>query len=151
LAILLQVMADSDLVEQSEKKTPRLGRLRGLFDDKSQPEMRKLIDDVASRLGVRDVPLPSPFASVLECHRTIMAVEAVQYHRTRLQRHPEEYKPNIRSLLEEGLATSAQEYARCKDHQRELSQAMDRCFEEVAILLTPATTGPAPTAETTGD
>jgi aspartyl-tRNA(Asn)/glutamyl-tRNA(Gln) amidotransferase subunit A len=80
-----------------------------------------------------------------------MAVEALKYHRPRLERHPEEYQPNIRSLLEEGAATSKEEYARCKEHQRRLTLEMEACFADVDVLLTPATRGAAPTPETTGD
>ena len=71
--------------------------------------------------------------------------------RDSLQRHPEDYEPKVRGLLEEGLACPAPEYARCKEHQRELTAAMLTCLEGVDALLTPATTGAAPDAATTGD
>jgi aspartyl-tRNA(Asn)/glutamyl-tRNA(Gln) amidotransferase subunit A len=100
---------------------------------------------------VVDVAPPAAFAEVLARHRTVMAVEAAEYHQPRLRRHPEEYQPNIRALLEEGMATSAQEYARCKTHQKQLTEEMGACFDGVDVLLTPATTGPAPAADTTGD
>src|SRR5207237_2724722 len=73
------------------------------------------------------------------------------YHEPRLRRHPDDYDPRIRELLEEGLACPAPEYARCKEHQRQLSEEVLACFEDVDALLTPATTGPAPDAGTTGD
>src|SRR5208282_579223 len=50
-----------------------------------------------------------------------------------------------------GLSCPAPEYARTRDHQRQLSQSILPCFEEVDALLAPATTGPAPDAGTTGD
>jgi aspartyl-tRNA(Asn)/glutamyl-tRNA(Gln) amidotransferase subunit A len=80
-----------------------------------------------------------------------MAVEAAAFHEARLKRHPEDYQPKIRALLEEGLACPAPEYARCKEHQRHLSQEILGCFREVDALLMPGATGPAPDAETTGD
>jgi aspartyl-tRNA(Asn)/glutamyl-tRNA(Gln) amidotransferase subunit A len=143
-------------VLQQPFRPPRLGRLRGLFDDKAAPVVRALLD-VCTRefekagATVVDVTPPAAFSDVLECHRTVMAVEAVEYHGLRLRRHPEDYLPHIRALLEEGLATSVQEYARCKAHQKQLTEEMRACFEGVDVLLTPATTSPAPTAETTGD
>jgi Asp-tRNA(Asn)/Glu-tRNA(Gln) amidotransferase A subunit family amidase len=57
----------------------------------------------------------------------------------------------MRGLLEEGLACPAPEYARCKAHQVSLRRDMLACLEGVDALLTPATTGPAPDAATTGD
>src|SRR5262249_24946620 len=53
--------------------------------------------------------------------------------------------------LTEGLACSAVEYARCKEHQAELSRDMAACFDEVDAHIMPATTGPAPDIKTTGD
>ena len=81
-----------------------------------------------------------------------MAVEAAAFHESRLRRHPEDYGPRIRSLLEEGLATTAQEFVRVKEHQHELSTDMRfSFFGNHAIKLCSATTGPAPAADTTGD
>ena len=59
--------------------------------------------------------------------------------------------PNIRSLLEEGLAVSGPEYTRCRWHQARLSREILQCFEGVDALFVPATTDPAPDASTTGD
>jgi aspartyl-tRNA(Asn)/glutamyl-tRNA(Gln) amidotransferase subunit A len=80
-----------------------------------------------------------------------MAVEGAAYHQERLKRHPQDYEAKVRGLLEEGLNTPAPEYARCKEHQQQLTRAMDVCFPGVDVLLTPATTGPAPDTSTTGD
>jgi aspartyl-tRNA(Asn)/glutamyl-tRNA(Gln) amidotransferase subunit A len=141
---------------QDSSAPPRLGRLRGLFEQLADPEMRALMDRVAGDLRARgaaitDISLPAGFGEVLARHRTVMAVEAAAFHEARLRRYPDDYGPNIRGLLEEGLACPAPEYARCKDHQRELTTAMSACFEGLDALLMPATTGPAPALATTGD
>jgi Asp-tRNA(Asn)/Glu-tRNA(Gln) amidotransferase A subunit family amidase len=171
LAILLQTIAgpdphDPDCPERAvpdylarcsqTHPAPRLGRLRGLFEDLAEPTMQKLLDHVAMQLrsqgaAITDVALPAGFAEVVSSHRTVMAVEAAAYHGPRLRRHPEDYAPKIRSLLEEGLACSAPEYARCKELQRRLSREILACFQGVDAFLAPATTGPAPDAATTGD
>jgi aspartyl-tRNA(Asn)/glutamyl-tRNA(Gln) amidotransferase subunit A len=135
---------------------PRLARLRGLFDDLAEPAMKKLLDQVVTQVrsrgaAIADVALPAGFAEVLSSHRTVMAVEAAVYHGPRLRRHPEDYAPKIRSLLEEGLSCPAPEYACCKELQRRLATEMLSCFDGVDALLAPATTGPAPDAVTTGD
>ena len=135
---------------------PVLGRLRGLFESKADPVVTKMMDDVTDKLRaagaiVEDVSLPASFAEVLPRHRTIMAVEAAAFHRERLRRHPDDYDPWIRGLLEEGLKCPAPEYVRCKQHQKRLSRDMKNCFHGVEVLLTPATTGPAPDAGSTGD
>jgi Asp-tRNA(Asn)/Glu-tRNA(Gln) amidotransferase A subunit family amidase len=137
-------------------RPPRLGRLHGLFNGQAAPVVHALMDSLAKEFTsagatVVDMPLPDTFSDVLTRHRIVMGVEAAEYHAPRLRRHPEEYLPNIRSLLEEGLATTPQEYARSKAHQKQLTQDMEACFEGVDVLLTPAATGPAPSVDTTGD
>jgi len=138
------------------RQPPRLGRLRGLFQDLAQPAVQSMMDAVSSRLAeqravMQEVTLPAGFAQVLDCHRKVMAVEAASFHGPRLKRHPEDYQPKIRTLLEEGLACPAPEYTRCKEHQAQLRAAMETCFGDLDALLTPATTGPAPDLSTTGD
>jgi Asp-tRNA(Asn)/Glu-tRNA(Gln) amidotransferase A subunit family amidase len=144
------------VLEDGKSLTPHLGRLRGLFEARAEPVMRSLLDDVAIRLRkqgavVSDVALPAAFSEVVQRHRTVMAVEAAAYHASRLDRTPHDYEPKITSLLREGLATPAPEYAVCKAHQKQLKQDMLHCFVDCDFLLTPATTGPAPSAATTGD
>jgi aspartyl-tRNA(Asn)/glutamyl-tRNA(Gln) amidotransferase subunit A len=136
--------------------SPRVGRVRGLFEELAEPAMRTLMDRVDEKLQERGAPmvnvaLPAGFAEVVARHRTVMAVEAARYHEVRFRRHPEDYPPRIRGLIEEGLACSATEYARCKEHQARLTTEMAHCFGGVDVLLTPATRGAAPAADTTGD
>jgi aspartyl-tRNA(Asn)/glutamyl-tRNA(Gln) amidotransferase subunit A len=171
LAILLQAIAGPDPTDPNcadqlvqdyvaaldrPLAAPRFGRLRGQFDDHADPVMLDLVQQavqvfVSWGASCRDAALPASFAEVIARHRTVMAVEAAQFHQVRLERHPEGYAPRIRELLLEGLTCSATEYARAKEHQRLLKREMMGCFEGVDVLLAPATRGPAPDAATTGD
>jgi aspartyl-tRNA(Asn)/glutamyl-tRNA(Gln) amidotransferase subunit A len=171
LALLLQAIAGSDGLDaecaqrpvpdyvtalEESAKPPILGRLHGLFDERADPVMQELMEQICRRLRehgaqVTDEAPPASFSEVLTRHRTVMAVEAAQFHESRLRRHPSDYDPNIRALLREGLATTAPEYARTKAHQRQLTAEMQSCFQAVDALICPATTGPAPNARTTGD
>ena len=134
---------------------PRLGRLRGLFESQAEPGVLDMMDRAEEKLRrggaeIVEVGLPPAFAEVVARHHTVMAVEAAQFHGERLSRHPEDYAPNIRRLLEEGLACSAVEYARCKQHQLDLAQQIIPCLRQIDALVTPASTGPAPDLSTTG-
>ncbi len=170
LAPILQAIAGDDpldpdcsaravpdyLAALERPRPPRLGRLRGLFEDMADRQVRAMVDGAVGRLrglgaAVVDVALPAGFGEVLARHRVVMAVEAAQFHEPRLRLHPEEYDPNIRQLLEEGLACPAPEYARCKAHKFRLRRAMLRCFDKIDALLAPGATGPAPDDATTGD
>jgi aspartyl-tRNA(Asn)/glutamyl-tRNA(Gln) amidotransferase subunit A len=162
LEILLQTIADAGWpaahahITDTPTIRPTLGRLRGLFESRAEPVVAKMMDEVTDKLRergavVEDVTLPASFAEVPPRHRTIMAVEAAAFHQERLRRHPDDYDPWIRGLLDEGIRCPAPEYARCKEHQANLRIEMERCFDDVDILLTPATSGPAPDAGSTGD
>jgi aspartyl-tRNA(Asn)/glutamyl-tRNA(Gln) amidotransferase subunit A len=162
LAILLQTISGlgshRDLVAalSGPLPRPRLGRPRGLFEERADPAVRRMMDEVVSALrqrgaSVEDVALPAAFSEVLGRHRVVMAVEAAQFHESRLRKHPEDYGPNITTLLEEGIACPAPEYARTKEHQHQLRAEVRACFHDADALLCPATTTAAPDARTTGD
>jgi aspartyl-tRNA(Asn)/glutamyl-tRNA(Gln) amidotransferase subunit A len=170
LAAILQAIAGPDPADSAStgpaapdyltalnapQKPPRIGVLAGMFRDSADDIMRQAIDQSVRAFRsqgamVRDVALPAGFAEVPTRHHAVMAVEAAQYHRPRLEKHPEDYLPCISKLLGEGLACSADDYARCKEHQKAISRDMEKCFDGVDVLLAPATTGPAPPAVTTG-
>lgn len=171
LAILLKTIAGPDVRDygcsdlpvpdyphflEEDARPPRLGRLRDLFQDRAEPAMQKLVkqaSDVLTSAGatVTDLALPAGFSEVIGKHRIIMAVEAAMFHGERLRRHPDDYGPNIRKLLEEGLACAAPEYGRAREFQGQLFKDTMACFKDVDAFLCPASTGPAPAADTTGD
>ncbi|MEX0716185.1 MAG: amidase [Planctomycetaceae bacterium] len=135
---------------------PTLGRLRGMFEEMADDETRQALDHALERLKdagalIQEVEPPTEFDDVLARHRMVMAVEAAAVHEDRLRRFPEDYLPNLRSLIEEGMCVSAVAFARTQTHRRRLTRAMDDCFENVDLLVCPATTGPPPDAATTGD
>jgi aspartyl-tRNA(Asn)/glutamyl-tRNA(Gln) amidotransferase subunit A len=172
LAILLQAMAGPDpfdptcalepvpdytaQVTAPLSRPPRFGRLRGLFEEKADPVMRRELERVCAELvsagaSIEEVALPAAFSEVTARHRMVMAVEALAFHEIRLRRHPDDYPPCITSLLREAESSSAVQFARTKEHQRELSREMAAVANSVDALLMPATRGPAVTADTTGD
>ena len=141
-------------VERPE--APRLGRLRGLFDERAEPEALQALELALSSLSaagasIIDAALPESFDDVLRAHRIIMATEAAAYHERRFAANSEDYQPRIRSLIEEGLAVPAPEYARCRWHQSQLEREMPRVFDGIDALVCLAAPGPAPDASTTGD
>lgn len=161
LALMLRSMSAEDPTNYVEKAAvassrPRFGRIRQLFEEKADASMRDMMDEITHRFAedgatVEEVALPSRFCDVVQQHRIVMAVEAAQYHEARFRRHPEDYAPRITQLLEEGLSCSAPEYAHAKEHQAHLRKAMQNQLRGPHVLLCPATTGPAPLADTTGD
>ncbi|HJT34617.1 MAG TPA: amidase [Pirellulales bacterium] len=135
---------------------PRLGVLEDFFMTGAAPAVAEVTRSALERLraagaAVRAVSLPPEFADVLSLHRRVMAVEAADYHRATYREHAGQYGPNIAALIEEGLATSAIDYAAALVHQQRLRRAMLTCFADVDVLVTPATTDTAPGIKITGD
>jgi aspartyl-tRNA(Asn)/glutamyl-tRNA(Gln) amidotransferase subunit A len=128
-------------------------RFGGLFEERAEPVMRQSLAALSNlkNLSPKSIAPPADFADVIPRHRLIMAVECAAYHESRLRRHPEDYPPSIRKLMEEGLACPAPEYARTLTHHHTLVSHMNELMEKVDVLMTPATTGPAPDMATTGD
>ena len=143
-------------MEFTPDKAPKLGRLRGFFQDLAEPAMRvvleaSLVDLAKAGAEVSEVELPESFGSVRRVHRIVMAAEAAAFHADRMARLPEDYPPKIRSLVEEGLAIKAVDYINALEARKDLSAAVDRTFEKVHAIVVPATLGPAPDRSTTGD
>lgn len=137
-------------------RPPTLGTVASYFLEQASQEVREATLAALESLeahGARLVPLllPSEFAQVHVCHRTIMAVEAACVHGELFKRQRHQFGPHISALLEEGLRISASDYARALGRRRVFQQAVARMFDEVDALVLPATTMAAPGRETTGD
>lgn len=118
--------------------------------------MRDAVDALLSKFRaagatVRDVAFPECFTDIHQHHRVVMAADAATYHKQRFAEHRDDYQPCIAALLEEGLAVSAQEYARSRQHLQRTRTDVLRCFADVDVLACAATRDPAPDASTTGD
>jgi aspartyl-tRNA(Asn)/glutamyl-tRNA(Gln) amidotransferase subunit A len=144
------------LLDQGPPRPPRLGRLRGLFEERASGAVLQMMDETLEVLAaagapVSEAPLPPSFAEVIPRHRTVMACEAAAWHEQRLAEHPDDYLPRIRELLSEGLATSAVEYIRARQHQALLRREILGSLTGVDVLICPATPADAPDHSTTGD
>ena len=159
LRIMLQALTGTARVESAVLTMSRLnlGRLRGFFEDRVDPEMRDAMDATINRFAsagatIIDIDVPREFSEVLVHHRRIMATEAAAWHRERFREHRDDYGPCVASLIEDGLRTSFDDYSASKAHQQALTTAIAAQFRHsIDALLTPAATGPAPDAATTGD
>ncbi len=159
LRIMLQALTGTPCVasELPTMSRLKLGRLRRFFEDRVDPQLRNALDTTISRFvsagaTIIDIDVPVEFSDVLVHHRRIMATEAAAWHRARFHAHRDDYGPCIAALIEEGLRTSFEDYTASKTHQQALTTAMAAQFQHsIDAMLTPAATGPAPDAATTGD
>jgi len=138
---------------------PRLGLLTDFFMEEADEAIRRVTETAIEKLRgsgveVERAELPKGFGEVYRMHRTIMAVEAAAVHRGRFEAHRDGYGPVIAAMLDEGLATSAVDYADALAHQREFRQSVAAQFDAATppdALVMPATNTTAPGLSTTGD
>jgi aspartyl-tRNA(Asn)/glutamyl-tRNA(Gln) amidotransferase subunit A len=172
LALLLQPLARTDGCHRvpapyhyrveiedpsSSQRDRRLAGLPDFFPDSSAPVMAAACTRFRERTAAagwvwNDLPLPPSWADVSVNHHTVMGVEAAAYHAERLRRRPDDYPPKVRSLIESGLACPAPHFVLTLEHLTHFRDEIGNAFADGRnTFVTPATPGPAPTAETTGD
>jgi aspartyl-tRNA(Asn)/glutamyl-tRNA(Gln) amidotransferase subunit A len=156
LAILLEAIAARPIRSAPRSDPPRLGRLRGLFADRAEPASLMVFENALEQLArfgaaVREIDLPKAFNDVLDCHRVIITFEAAGHHRQLFADHAARYLPCIRGLIEEGLQVPVDRYNRCREHKAVLLREIATTMHDVDALVCPATVGPAPSVESTGD
>lgn len=133
--------------------------LEGPLLDRADAEMRSQFEQALARLkssiSLRPLQLPDSFQDILLWHRQIMAAEAAAYHRENFPSRREQYGPRIASLLDEGRATTAVDYAAALINRErlraELAQLLHHREDVLGCLVMPSTLGPAPACDTTGD
>jgi Asp-tRNA(Asn)/Glu-tRNA(Gln) amidotransferase A subunit family amidase len=157
LSVLQGRSTSSPNASDADQNPPRIGRLRGFNEDLVDPNLKSAIDQALDDLMtagclVYDVDVPEGFDELLAHHKLIMAAGAAAWHRDRFAKHRDDYGPCVASLIEEGLATSATDYIKAREHQEVMSRRMNALLAEgLDVLLTPATIGPAPDASSTGN
>jgi aspartyl-tRNA(Asn)/glutamyl-tRNA(Gln) amidotransferase subunit A len=147
-------------VPPPEVQPPTLYRLRGLFEDRAEPDTRRAYIGALLTLQSAGAVIEEPtldFDGVLQAHRVIMASEAAAGHEGRFAEHSGEYRPHIRALVEEGLKIPAVEYVRSRDLMARFCHGLREGFTVMSprhateAIAVPATPGPAPDTSTTGD
>jgi Asp-tRNA(Asn)/Glu-tRNA(Gln) amidotransferase A subunit family amidase len=145
-------------VGRQEWSPPRLGLLEEFFMQEADGPVREVVRSALARLRqggamVEPVDCRVDFAEVAPLHRRIMAVEAAAYHREPFAAHRLSYGPLITALLDEGLATSAVDYAAALAHQRRFRRHIDAVLAQynnnVDALVMPSTDTTAPATLTT--
>ncbi len=140
-----------------DSQPPRVGLLGGLFETKAEPTMRAALLKAVrlwTEAGAEIIPVELPPDAENDwwpAARRILAVGAADIHRRRFLDDPSDYPPKIAALIGEGLDIRAVDYLEAL-HQRSLVR-LDQVptMKGLRTILMPATTGPAPSLETTGD
>ena len=144
---------------------PRIGLVRKHFWEKASQETRDHADSIAQRLAdagatVEDADLPTDhfgklrtgFDEMLWAHRILMTTEGADAHREWFEDRADDYSPNVRGVIEDGLKASAVDYLKAKQVQAAFSRDMGEAMRPFDAVMTPATPTAAPRdLSSTGD
>jgi aspartyl-tRNA(Asn)/glutamyl-tRNA(Gln) amidotransferase subunit A len=127
------------------------------FDQHADASVRAITEAALRQLSAAGavfspLSLPRSFDQVHMMHRCIMAVDAAETHFQSFTQQMNAYGPQIRSLLEEGLATFAVDYALALRHQPQFQKDIQALIRDDVVVVTPATPTAAPHGlQSTGD
>ena len=136
---------------------PRLGLLRGYFQENASEEVWEGFEDALERLSgsgaeVVEVPQPVSFYAAHASHRVIMVTEAASVHEGNFEARRADYRVHIRGLVASGLLVPASAYLRAQRIRAKFIREVEAILGGVDCLLTPSAPTPAPRGlESTGD
>ncbi|MBM3265200.1 MAG: Asp-tRNA(Asn)/Glu-tRNA(Gln) amidotransferase GatCAB subunit A, partial [candidate division Zixibacteria bacterium] len=156
-AILLNVLAGPDPADPTCAQTPvpdytagidegvkdlRIGISADLFtrmDGEVETVTRKAIAALEA-MGAQTESVTIPlWDEALTAAIVLLNAEAVAVHETHLKNRPEDYGPDVRIRLEQGLFVTALEYVKAQRLRSLLAKDMTRLFEKIDVLVGPAT------------
>ena len=140
---------------ESEKRAPKIGLVEQYYFDDADPETVSEINKLADKLSdagaeIKSANVNLDFRNVLDQHRIIMTSEGSHTHRDNFLERPDDYAPEVRGVIETGLATSAATYVEALSTQRHLTAEVEKTLDSFDVLLAPTAISGAPTPETTG-
>ncbi|MGU3493202.1 AtzE family amidohydrolase [Xanthobacteraceae bacterium A53D] len=122
----------------------RIAVAGGYFRARGMPEAYAAVDHVAAALGVtRTVDIPEA-ARARASAFLITAAEGASLHADRLRARPQDFDAAVRDRLIAGLAIPAAWVAGAQRFRRHFQSQMAKLFEEVDVILAPATPCRAP-------
>ena len=138
-----------------EKVAPKIGLVEQYYfedaDSETVSEINKLIDKLSNAgAEIKTATIDIDFRDVLKQHRIIMTSEGSHTHRENFLKRPDDYSPEVRGVIETGLATSAATYIEALSTQRHLTTEVEKTLDSFDILIAPTAISGAPTPETTG-
>jgi aspartyl-tRNA(Asn)/glutamyl-tRNA(Gln) amidotransferase subunit A len=126
-----------------------IGIPSAFYTDDLDADVARTFDDTLAtlrRLGVRTVAVALPDqAAVSAAARVVLAAEATSLHAPWLRTRPEDYGPQVRARLENGLAFSAVEYLEALRWRGPALAEHLAAIGDVDAVITPASTSAAPT------
>ncbi|MFT5397358.1 MAG: aspartyl-tRNA(Asn)/glutamyl-tRNA(Gln) amidotransferase subunit A [Gammaproteobacteria bacterium] len=147
-AIVFDALADQSLHCDKSVDGLRIGIPQQFFYEHCDAEiitamnqLKQLLQDAGAELMPVSMPSMEHTRTV---SLTVQMPEALSYHNRYLEEHGELYSQDFRAGLALGQCLLAEQYIRAKRFVESYRREMDRVFDDVDCLLTPATPTIAP-------
>jgi Asp-tRNA(Asn)/Glu-tRNA(Gln) amidotransferase A subunit family amidase len=132
------------LVDLPRPEKPRIGFCRTPMWEKAEPSTQKLLEELASRLGAREVASPPEHAPLVEAQQTIMARETADALAWEHANHGEKLSQRLREVIAAGLAADPGAYDAAKAAAEAARLRLSAFFGEFDAILVPSAPGEAP-------
>jgi Asp-tRNA(Asn)/Glu-tRNA(Gln) amidotransferase A subunit family amidase len=132
---------------------PRVAFVRTPVWDRADAETTEAFAELAAGLGdcCEEQMLPDSLREAWDWHRTIMEAEMAVNLEAEWERGRDRLSESLRGQLARGREIRALDYQRARARIPALNAGFADLFTRFDAVLTPATTGTAPSYETTGD
>jgi Asp-tRNA(Asn)/Glu-tRNA(Gln) amidotransferase A subunit family amidase len=112
--------------------------------------LRELIDAVneAAKETISVIDLPAQFAEIYQHHQNIMEADLARSFAKEYADGKSKLSAVLREMIERGQKISPKEYQSSVAKIEQYSDILSEIFEEYDAILTPSTSGPAPTGLT---
>lgn len=123
------------------------------WDQHAEQVTKDAFDELRAALGplCDTARLPEMFDKAVGWQRLLQWADIARNYGPLVDASPEKISPRLREMIEEGRAIKAVDYNTAMEMRGALNQALDQAFALFDVILTPATPGPAPAGEATGD
>jgi Asp-tRNA(Asn)/Glu-tRNA(Gln) amidotransferase A subunit family amidase len=140
-------------VTEEPLMTPRLAFVKTPAWDQADEDVQGAFTELVEFLGdkVEELDLSDLLENAVNWHRTIMEADLAKSFRREYERGKESLSMTLREMIERGQQCLAVDYNHALEHIPALNSALDEILLEYDAIITPATTGEAPTGlESTG-
>lgn len=134
--------------------TPRLAFVKTAAWPQAAPATHEAFAELADFLDNQcaEVPLPELFDRAWSLHETIVDADLARNFAAFYDASPDGLSERLRTRIERGRAVTALDYNRALEWREVYNRGLADLFDEFDAIVTPATTGEAPTGlESTGD
>jgi aspartyl-tRNA(Asn)/glutamyl-tRNA(Gln) amidotransferase subunit A len=132
-------------------KGPKLGVIRGYFDDLMTDEVKNALDEaigVLESLGIKKEEVSIPHMDLIPAVQTATSrVENVATQDHYLRTRPRDYSPELLYRHICSLMIPAATYVTAQRVRRLICQEFEEAFNRVQVIVAPTTPMPAPTIE----